>query len=204
MAPFGSGVTVTMDGSTPNQVSSPISIAGVLSGTPVPVVPGLDPIYKGVYVYSTSDVPGVVAANNYMVLYNPVGNTKNILPLTSQIASYISTGTFVGNHSIQVQVVTAVSGGSLQPTSSIVKAIGTYPTPTGQIFLGNPTLTNGANLFSVPPATNASGGASTGALVGGAAGGGPLILTPGMGVAWLMAGGSTNMNLNFNIIWGEV
>lgn len=189
----GGGVTVVLDGMTPNQFTSPVS-----------TIPGIDPRISGVYAFTLNDALGVATANNYMVLWNPLGSGRNIFPFTSRVSSYISSGSNTSNHSLQIMRVTALTGGTIQSVSAIAKAVTTYPNPAAQIITGNPTATTGGTISAVNLATNATGGATSGGLVSGPTGGGPLIIAPGEGVAWFSAGTSTSVNINTDIFWGEI
>lgn len=186
-------------------VTQPIATNSTIVGQPlVSAVLAKDPTVVGAYAFSLNDVACTAAANNYLIIYNPIGNTRSIAPFTSAVSSYVTTGSITGNHSILMQRVTAVSGGTLQPNSAINKAVSTYPNATAQIFTGNATATAGTQFAAFPPAVSAGSGAVVTGLLQGPTNGGPFILAPGEGIAWLMTASATNLNLNLSIFWGEV
>lgn len=210
----GSGVTVTIDGVTPNQSASLINTNATITNTVttnatvtnqpfVNSIPAKDPTISGVYSYSTQDIAGVVASTNYVVLFNPLGSGKNVLPLSTTVSDYIVTGSVSGAHSLTIQRCTLVSGGSLQASSTINKYVTAYATPVAQVYLGNPTLTAGAAIVAIPPAVNTNGAAVILEHLSGPAGAGPLVLAPGEGVAYSMGTGNVNLNFNIAFSWGE-
>jgi len=192
------------------QTPLPITTSGALtvnaSVTNQPYVnsvPAKDPTITGVYSFSAQDVAGVVAATNYVVLYNPVGSGKNLFPLSTTVSDYIVTGSVAGAHSLTIQRVTAVSGGTLQATSAVNKFVSSYATQVAQVYTGNPTLTAGAAIVAIPPAVNTNGAAVILEHLSGPPGAGPLILAPGEGVSYTMSVGNINLNFNIAFTWGE-
>jgi hypothetical protein len=184
-------------------VTQPISTT--LSGQPnVNAIPAKDPLVTGVYSFSAQDIAGLVAATNYVVLFNPVGSGKNVLPLSTTVSDYIVTGSVGAAHSLTLQRCTLVSGGTLQASSAINKLNSSYANPAAQVYTGNPTLTAGPSIVAIPPSVNTAGSAVILEHLSVPLGSGPFILAPGEGVAFSMAIGFANLNFNVAFTWGEM
>lgn len=162
------------------------------------------PNFSGSYLYSVDDVIGVVAANVYMSLFNPVGSGKVLYYLGSFISTYVTSGTSTTRDSMQGHAITASSGGTLVPASSYFKLDSTYPAATGVVRTGNPTVTTGPNIFNSPPPI----GTTTSQYVHSVGSGlqqvgGPVAFRPGEGFALLTDVGNINQTWNLSIVWAE-
>ncbi len=163
-----------------------------------------NPALKGGYAYSRAQTPGVVAANNFLALLNPVGNTRTITIAGVFISSVIVADIGPTADPMRGWTATGISGGTLEATSAIVKTRSTMPTPTGQIFINNPAATLGASWFNSPPLLGASKTSSPfvhqiPATIAGL----PLTLLPGEGTVIRTESGDVDQRWNISIAWNE-
>ena len=111
----------------------------------------------------TLAVPGVVAANNFISLFNPVASGVTI----SLGAAYVSSFAIAADLTpapLNGFRITAASAGTLQTNSTAVsKFQSAMPTSLAEIRTGNPTCTIGAQIFNASPvvAGGANGGSTT-------------------------------------------
>lgn len=173
----------------------------------IPTIFGVEsrnPQISGAYVASLTDVPGVVAANNYMSIENPTGGTKLIV-LSGLFISTYSTAASSTRNSLQGFLATGLSGGTTIASSAISKFDSTTANATAVVRSGNPTATTGAVIFNSPPPI----GTTTSQYVhsvgnGGSSAAGGLILRPGEGLVMRTAAGNTNQTWNISIEWMEI
>lgn len=177
---------------------NPISVQGTVT-----TVPGISSSVTGVYAFTVLDAPGVVAANNFVSLFNPIGSGKNLVLFGGSISSYIAGGGSTTKNSMQVQRVTAASAGTLQATSAIAKFVSTYANPVAEVRTGNPTVTLGANFIAAPPPINPNTNNYVYEIEP-PPGVGPFLIVPGEGIVVRTAVGDTDQNWDINIVWGEV
>lgn len=170
---------------------------------PIAMLDGKIPGING-YLTGITDVPGVVAANNFMTLFNPVASGKKIIILGVYVSTYIVTGSSNARNSLQGQLATGISGGTLVGASSIVELDSTGPSALAEVRIGNPTATAGANIFNSPPSVGTSVtqyvhavGLGFGTVSGG------LILNSGEGLVMRTAAGTTGQTWNISLGWGE-
>lgn len=166
--------------------------------------PAVNPSFKGGYVYSEDAVPGVVAANNFIALTNPVGSGKVIL-LAGVFISQVTTGAVSVTSPMRGFLATAVSGGTLEPASAIGKVRSTMPTPVGEIRVGNPSATLGAAWFN-SPTLQATGASTTSFIhqVPATIAAGSITLLPGESTVLRTGLGSVNTLWNLSIAWSEI
>jgi hypothetical protein len=196
--------TVASSGTQDVNIVSPVTVPVSIAGT-VTTIGGLDPAIDGVYLFSMNDVPGVVAANNFLTLTNPVGSGK-IMFMPSVIAStYAYSGGATTSSSMTVSLATAVSGGTVE-TTNVIAFSDTYPAPQGVVRTGNPTATVGPSLVGVPPPFNSGSGVNaTIALTleaNGAAG--TYKLKEGESFLFRTAAGDVDQRWNITIAWLEI
>ena len=120
---------------------------------------------EGALAYSTliNNTPGVVAANNFLSVFNPVGSGKTIT-IVRFICSPYATAAATPTDNMQVWRTTAASVGTLLAAANINKFDTTQPNSIAEVRTGNPTLTllGTVPVIAVPPAvTAAAGGVST-------------------------------------------
>lgn len=174
-----------------------VTSTGALSTTPVPEG-------SQFYVYALGDTPGVVAANNFISIFNPVGSGKTITFYSSSIVPWATAATSV-TVSLNVFRTTAASGGTLVAASTIPKFYTTFTDSIAEVRIGNPTVTtSGLSLLSSPPAVTAAAsgiGASTNTAV---PSGSSFACAPGQGIVFRTASGSTAQLWNFQVVWAEL
>lgn len=162
------------------------------------------PKWQGGYVYSQDQITGVVAANNYLALTNPVGSPRLVV-----VAGIFISSTTIGGISdappMRGFFTTNVSGGSLVASSGIGKVRSTMPNPSAEVRTGNPTVTLGAPFFN-SPATIASGSESPGFVhqVPTTIPAGSITLLPGEGIVLRTASGSDPQRWNLSVAWSEL
>lgn len=162
-----------------------------------------DPSLCGVYSYSLANLPGVVAANNFMSIANPLGSTRFIV-VGGFFVSSCAVGTSTIIDPLRGWRSTVPTGGTLATAADIVKYDTRYPDPLGVIRKDNPTATISAPFFNSPPPINQ--GAAAGQFFHSvepppAAGG--FILAPGEGVVFRTAAGDVDQTWNLTVVWGE-
>lgn len=151
------------------------------------------------YVYSDGSFAGVVAANNFLTLVNPIGLGR-LINVTGAFFSSSSTGASSSTATMRGFRVSSVSGGTVKDVSTIGKFVTADPDPVGEIRIDNPTMTLGAQLFNVPPPT---GAAATSNPVTQIRTGGAFILAPGEGVGFKTNSGGTEQRWNISVTWIE-
>lgn len=177
---------------------------GVDPNTSLLVSPGRVSNFTGAYLFSLDDQPGVVAANSFLSLFNPVGSGKFLYYLGSFISTYVTGGGSTTRESMQGHATTAASAGTLQAASAIFKFDSTYPNAGAEVRTGNPTVTVGPNVFNSPPPI----GTSTGQYVhsvglGLMEFGGAVKIRPGEGIVFMTDAGNVNQTWNISVAWAE-
>lgn len=190
-------LTLNAQGAANIATLSPISVTGTVT-----TIPGTSPTFIGVYAFSVVDAPGVVAANNYMSIFNPLLSGKNIYLLGGSISSYVVGGSSATKNSMQIQRITTATAGTLQAASAVCKFNSLSIDPGAEIRTANPTVTLGAN-FAVAPAPAQPSTGTPVYVIEPPAGTGSFILAPGEGIVVRTAAGDTDENWNINVVWGE-
>lgn len=170
-----------------------------IEGGTVSAVPAA-PTGSNFYTAAITDVPGVVAANNFLSLFNPVASGKTIIVYGTIVLAWAS-GAQTATVSLNVFRTTAASAGSLQTPD---KFSSSSPASIAEVRKSNPTVTTtGASLGGWPPAvTAAAGGTSPYSL--NTPGGASFVLLPGEGVVMSTASGNVNQLWNLGFIWAEI
>lgn len=177
---------------------------GTDAGTSLLTSPARVPNFLGSYLFSMDDQPGVVAANNFLSLFNPVGSGKFLYYLGAYVSTYVAGGGSTTRESMQGHAVTAASAGTLQAASAIFKFDSTYPNAGAEVRTGNPTVTVGPNLFNSPPPIGTTSGQYVHAIGEGLLEiGGPVKIRPGEGLVFTTDAGNTNQTWNISIAWAE-
>jgi len=175
-----------------------INAAGAIT-----TVTGVDPNLDGVYAFALIDAPGVVAANNFLSLFNPLASGRNLAFSFSATASYVATTSVVAA-SMGLYRTTTSTGG-VDSSASIAKLASAYPAPVGVVRTGNPTVTLGNALNSVPPPLSAGSFTSGDAItINATSTANTLVLAPGEGVVFRTASGDVNQRWNLTIAWAEI
>ena len=156
------------------------------------------------YSYAINDAPGVVAANNFVSFFNPVGSGKIMLVFQATVATY-AVGVSTTDTSMTVRLLTSASGGSPVAANTIYPLRSDWPDPVVEVRIGNPatSLAVYGTLASFPPAsTSGVGGGESASVTTPTATGVPY--APGEGLVFLTAAGNTNQRWNVLFIWAEV
>lgn len=155
------------------------------------------------YVTAVNDVPGVVAANNFLSLFNPVGSGRNVVVFFAQTIPW-ATGATSATVSMNVFRTTAASAGTLVTASTIGRFVTADGSPVAEIRTGNPTVTTtGASLLGTPPAVTSTPSGESGGSVSSSTPGASFLLVPGEGIVWRTASGDVDQLWNFQVIWAE-
>lgn len=177
-------------------------VNGTTGTTPLFASTVANPAIDGVYIHSIAAVPGTVALQNFITLYNPIGSGR-MLSLGEVAISFANTATAgsldpIRGHRISV----APTGGVLVATSAIAKFSSAQPDPVGVVRTGNPTVTLGTPVFnSPPPIDNKSSDVHNVEVPPGA---GPFLMAPGEGLAISKATGAVSVAWNITIVWAEL
>lgn len=164
-----------------------------------------NPVFKGGYVFSLPQIPGVVAARNHLSLENPVGSGRVIVVAGVFISSVIVADVVATADPMRGWLATGLSGGTTEPTSSIGKLRSTNPTPIGVIRSGGPAATLGASWFNSPPLLGAAKQSSPFVhQIPATVAGGSLTLLPGEGTVLRTESGDVDQRWNLSIAWSEI
>lgn len=196
--------TVRIEGAVTTSPSGTqdVNIASTLA---LPMYTTALPTLIGAYVYSQAEVAGVVAANNFMTLTNPVGSGRTLLFAGAFISSYIVGDTAATITSMRGYRASAVSGGTLQAASTVGKFRTSASDPIGQIRTGGVTATLGTALFNSPPFIGAAKGSSPFVhQVPVPAAGGPFTLMEGESLVMRTEAGDVDTRWNLSLAWAEV
>jgi hypothetical protein len=179
-------------------INGVLTVGGIVNSIPAA------PTGAKFYLHGMADVPGVVAANNFLSLFNPVGSGKTTIFYQVILTPGTSGATSVTS-SMNIFRTTAASAGTLIAASAVNRFLTADPNPVVQVRVGNPTVTTaGTTLLGLPPATNAvgvGGGMSANVAVPSGAG---FICQPGEGVVYTTASGNVNQLWNINVTWAEI
>jgi hypothetical protein len=155
------------------------------------------------YFHTIYDVPGVVASNNFLSVFNPGSSTKAVIFYAAEIASYAVGATSVAT-SITAARITAASGGTLITAANTNRFVTSDPNPQAEVRVGNPTVTTVGlplNGWIPPIATGAGSGATAYTSVPPGAG---FFCVPGQGIVFNTAAGNVNQMWKINTIWAEI
>lgn len=182
-----------------NRVSVDGAVSTTVSGT-VTTVPG--PL-GNFYTFNLADVPGVVAANNFLSFFNPVASGKTITIFRSTITPWTGSASNT-DVSMRVFRITAASGGTLVALNTVPKFNTSQPDSVVEIRTGNPTVTTtGLQVFSAPPGLSAGATGATAQLVTEIPPGATFVLQPGQGLVATTSSGNTGQLWNFAVTWIE-
>lgn len=118
-------------------------------------------IPEGSLPYTTliNNALGVVAANNFLSLFNPVGSGKT-LTIAQFICYPYATAAATPTDNMQVWRTTAASVGTLLAAANINKFDTAQPNSIAEVRTGNPTTTllGTVPVLAIPPAVTAAAG----------------------------------------------
>jgi hypothetical protein len=196
--------TVTSTPSGTQDVAITGQPISVTSSPSVPVVVQPASSFGSGYIFSVSNQAGVVAANNFLSLFNPVGSGK-ILALGGAFVSVVATAAATSPEPMRGFRITAASAGTLQADSAVAKLKTSQDDPVAEVRIGNPTVTLGAALFNVPPAITASGGSGGFTQDVQLPPNSPAFhLVEGEGVVLRTAAGDVDQSWNMTLTWAEI
>lgn len=173
------------------------------SSNPLPTVTVINPAIDGVYVHSIANTPGVVAANNFLSIFNPLGSGK-VLSIGGLFFSSTSAGAASETEPLRMHRISAASAGTLQPDSATVKFQTGQPDPVAEVRIGNPTVTLGSPFVNSPPVITVGSGGTGVHEVPLPPGVGPFTCLPGEGVVARTAAGDTDQRWNITVLWAEI
>lgn len=173
------------------------------AGSALPTYSTTNPSLTGSYIFSIGNISGVVAANNYLTLVNPLASGKVVSVGAAFISSTTISGSTVTNP-MQAFRASSVSGGTLQATSAIAKLVSSYPDPVAEVRTGSPTATVDGQLFNSPPAISSTTASTNVHQVAVPPAAGPLLLVPGEGVVLRTEAGDIDQRWNLTIVWVEI
>lgn len=154
-----------------------------------------------VYQACLVDSPGVVAANNFLSLFNPVASGKSLVPLGFIIDCHDVAATNIGS-SMTIFRTSAASVGTLFAANTVTRFVPSDPDPVAEVRVANPTVTTtGRVLIGIPPAINPGGGGTNSTFVT-PAGSFPII-PAGTGIVFGTASGDTDQLWNLQLTWIE-
>lgn len=192
--------TVRIEGTVPVSTPSAITVSGYVTTTETP-----SPAEIGRYIYNTVDTPGVVAATNHVSLTNPAGSGRSVILVRFALGRY--TVGVVGSSAVSMVLyrATAVSGGTTQAASSILKLRTSSPDPVGVVRTANPSATLGAVIaVQNPLITDKAGGESGSLEVAGAPPGSGILLAEGESVVIRTSAGDIDQRWSIGISWIEI
>lgn len=178
----------------------PIGVSGTVAAWSV-----ANPAVTGSYSFSISDVAGVVAANNFVSLFNPVGSGKTFafggVFISSHVVNDVTTPS-----SMRGLRITAASGGTLATNSTdIAKFATSQPASVAQVRTANPTVTVGPPFFNSPPIESAAKTSSaTVQSVLLPPGSTPFTFAPGEGMVIQTTVGDVDQRWNITVVWNEI
>lgn len=176
---------------------------GSAATNPLYMAPGA-PTGSTFYVTGIVDAAGVVAANNFLSIFNPSGSGKTIVFYSVDLKAY-AIATTSGESSMKVFRTTAASGGTLKAAGDIHKILTASGNSIAEVRTGNPSVTlgvNGVYLFSWPPSVTASSGGTVASNAVAPAPG--FVCLPGEGIVFSTSGGDTDMRWGIDVTWAEV
>lgn len=176
-----------------------ISGAEFISGH-LSVINGVDPTWK-IYLAEIHDAPGVVAANNFLSVFNPAASGVTVVGLGAVVGAYANAAT-TSTNSMVVSRITAASAGTLIAAASIPRYDTTLSNPTTEVRTGNPTVTtSGLPLIGFTPPIAAGAGVS--GIASPAITGASFVMHPGQGLLFATAAGDVNQRWNIQFTWAE-
>lgn len=202
-------VNVDNPSTGPVNISGPITVSGqpigtTITGQPISTYSVANPALTGVYVFSAANLAGVVAANTFLSLFNPIGSGKTV-SFSAAFVSTVSTAAAGTTAPMRgYRIAAAPTGGTVQGAATIAKFNSANANSVAEVRLGNPTVVLGAALWNTPPAVTAGvGGGQFVHSVDTPEGSPPFVLAPGEGIAVHCAGGDADQIWNLTVVWAE-
>ena len=157
-----------------------------------------------VYQHALADIPGTVAANNFLTVYNPVGSGRVQAALQLNVSAYSVGATSVAASLLVYRITSAPTGGTLVNAEDVVRFNTLHPDPVSIVQIGNPSASPVGNiLVGIPPIISVGTGQSANASFA-PPGGASFLSLPGQGLLFRAASGDTDQRWNIDYVWGEV
>lgn len=194
-------LTVRMEGLTPTSTGG-MTVANT-NTTPIYTTPGMPP---GLSLYTTliGEAPGVVAANNFMSIFNPAASGKIFIFYQFVCFPYAGAAS-TATANMNVHRVTAASGGSLRAASDINKFITSQANSVAEVRTGNPTVTilGTVPFLAIPPAITSAGSGVSATVNIIPPSGAVFHVLPGEGVVARTTAGDVDQLWSLGFTWGE-
>jgi hypothetical protein len=156
------------------------------------------------YTFNLPDVPGVVATNNFVSLFNPAASGKTIVIYRATIVPWASAGATTDVSMKVYRTASTPSGGSVVAAANIPKFDSAAPSSIADLRTTNPTVTLGVGpIFSSPPAVTSAGAGAQASFVSEIPAGASFVLHAGEGVVAQTSSGNVNELWNFSVTWLE-
>jgi len=156
------------------------------------------------YFHSLTEISGVLAANNFISIFNPSASGKTLVFYQATVDAY-ATGAATVTTNMKVFRTTAASAGTLIAASTVNRFNTADANPVAEVRVGNPTTTNvGTALIGFIPAITTVGagtGPTGNATVPSGAG---FVCRPGEGIVYNTAAGDVDQLWNINVTWAEL
>lgn len=194
-------MAVRIEGVTPASGGLPV-VPSNTAGTPLYTSAVPNPTPLPTFVFSMAELPGVVAANNYLTLYNPVGSGKNLI-LGGVFLSTYAVGD-IGATVVSMRgyrLASVPSGGTLAAASTYGKFVTSSAASVAEVRTGTVTATIDDALFNSPPFI-ASAKASA-PFVHQVPVPGLFLMVPGEGIVIRAEAGDVDQRWNISVAWAE-
>jgi len=194
--------TVRIDGTSVVNVSGTVTTANT-SATPLFVTQGTAP--GQIYTTLIRNTLGVVAANNFLSLFNPLGSGKNVVVAQFVCFPYATAATSPTDN-MEVWRTSAASAGTLLAAANIGKFNTSQSNSVAEVRTGNPTTTLVGTIpvLAIPPAVTsaAAGISSTINII--PPSGSLFICQPGEGVVARTPAGAVGQVWSLGFSWAEI
>lgn len=164
-----------------------------------------NPGLRGSYVFSVENQPGVVASNNFLTFFNPVGSGR-IYILGAAFISCVAGAAASSTRAMRGYRINALpTGGTVQAANTVMKLDTNFPDTGADIRIGNPTVTALQAAWNTPPpVTTGAGGSQFVHEVQVPSNSQPFVLRAGEGIVINTAAGDTDQVWNITIAWAEI
>jgi hypothetical protein len=197
--PVSGTLTTTPSGTQDVNIVSP---SPLVISQPISTYLGVDPSWTGVYFQAIVDTPGVVASNNFLSVFNPVGSGKIAIAL-GFICSVYALNSVATPSSLVAFRTSAHSGGTDITAPNVNRFLTSFVNPSAQVKITGPatTNTNGTNPMIGIPSVVGSGvqQAQTVAPSPGAS----FVFLPGEGIVFNTPSGDVDQRWDIQYIWAE-
>lgn len=162
---------------------------------------------EGALLYTTliRNALGVVAANNFLSVFNPVGSGKTMVVAQFVCFPYATAAT-TPTDNMEVWRISAASVGTQLAAANIGKFDTTQPNSIVEVRTGNPTTTlvGTVPVLAIPPAVTSSAGgvSSTVSII--PPSGSLFVCRPGEGVVARTPAGAVGQTWSLGFSWAEI